>query len=187
MISIGRRHAAFQTIEEAVSYANEIGECSVPRRLLRTVFPHDDRALVASRGILSKDSCMLVLDRRNFGPYIKGHLWLFPQHWLGEMAALVAGLEARRAVLGKKSAEECAAFNLPVTIKGGDWERQPPAVDPRLNIPITARVSDFNIHIGGGSIRYEANVLIEHGDRQAVYNGIVVLIRKGGKQESSGE
>lgn len=181
--------AGFKTLTfpDIMKQVDEGQTCAIPRAILGSVFPHRGVALVASYAVMANDSCSLVLEPEDFGPYMEGHPWLFPQHWLGEMAAQVAGLWAQRAVLQKKSVTECAEFNLPMTLKGGDWEKQPPAVDQRIFLPVTATVLDFKIHIGAGNIKYEASVEIEQGDRRAVYTGIVVLIRKGAKQESSGE
>jgi len=147
---------------------------------LETVFPHKGAALVGNCGLIESGACSLYLEPNGLKPYLKGHEWYVPAHWLSEMAAQAGGLQAALA-LYEKLGNEARELNLPSFIKTGDWQKKPLTTSPKSGEVISATVilDDFSFRYMHGMATYMVNVLIRQGKNEAIYEGLRVMISKG--------
>lgn len=146
---------------------------------LEPIFPHGGKAIVCTCGFLEGDSCSLVLEARSFGPYLRGHKWAFPGHWLGEMASQAAGFSAA-VQLYQKIGEEATTLNRSMQVKQGDWDSKPLITVVKSDCPIiaTCRAEDLNLRYLSGMATYSADVLLEQGESMAKYAGMRVMLSR---------
>ena len=119
------------------------------REELEIIFPHRGPALIASRAIVGPSQSQLILEQKDFGPYLDGHFPgqpVFPLHYTLEMAAQVAGMAALRLMLINCSWQ--VAQNRVVLQQSLGLCSGPPLV-VNLNDPngLIATAEDINVHL----------------------------------------
>ncbi len=150
-------------------------EESLTRRELRSIFPHRSHALVATRAILSPWESRLILDPKDFDPYLKGHFVgqpVLPMHWMMEMSAEAAGLAALRVMLFEHPGK--ARDNRIVLQQSlGVWEKPPLMVDLTLpdGLTILARYLDVNLEISKNA-SYTAKTWLYNSKYHSAISGI---------------
>lgn len=174
---------------EKLNLSDGLGEIvHFTREDLMYGFPHRGIALVASKAKIDGGVAEFTLLPGEFPTYCAGHSWRIPGHWLSEMGAQVAGLQAFYLLCGSVGWFAASQFNEALLIKNGDWANKPLDTNPNGDEPIIARVivPSFIFRSKMGIVSYEAAVEFCQGEKTAVYEGIRVILRQSAGNGNAG-
>ncbi|MFA6963436.1 MAG: hypothetical protein WC227_01825 [Patescibacteria group bacterium] len=150
-------------VEKLTTFDSEV---MLTRWELRDIFPHRAHALVATRALISPWESRLILEPKDFGPFLTGHFPgqpVFPMHWMMEMSAEAAGLAALRVMLCEHP-EKVADNRVVLQQSLGIWDRPPLMVN--LNHPdgliVLARYLDVNLEVNKNA-SYTAKTWLYNG------------------------
>jgi len=158
------------------------------REELMNVFPHRGMALVASKAKIDGGVAEFTLLPGEFPTYCTGHTWRIPGHWLSEMGAQVAGLQAACCLCREIGQIEAPKYDQTILIKNGDWAKKPLDTNPNGIEPIIVRVivPSFVFRMKMSTVSYEAAVEFCQGDKTAVYEGIRVILKRSAGNGNTG-